>query len=246
MNNQQPPRRNPKNIDRYGQERQLPKMATPRQPVPSNKMNFLGLVFLFGILGGVIWLMMLVFGWGPYHTDLPKPTRTPTSIASNPEVVEPAFTITQALIPTETENPEPIQVFVPTATLEIYPFVLDGEPEPLPSVMVRPQLGCDWLVIAGQVWDLQGDPIVGLTLHLFGELGGNAIDQCVLSGAPEAIAYGESGYEFALQGLVLDSVGTLQIQLIDADGATLSLPYVLQTFNDCQKNLILVNFKQVR
>jgi len=242
----QPPRRNPKNIDRYGQERQLPRMATPRQPVPSNKMNFLGVVFLFGILGGMIWLMMLVFGWGPYHTDLLKPTKTLASIASDPQEQVPAFTFTQTLNPTETKRPDPTQTFVPAATQELRPFVLDGEPEPLPSVMVRPQLGCDWLVIAGQVWDLQGDPITGLTLHLFGELGGNAIDRYGLSGAPEAIAYGESGYEFALQGLVVDSVGSLQIQLLDTDGAALSLPYVLQTFNDCQKNLILVNFKQVR
>lgn len=123
---------------------------------------------------------------------------------------------------------------------------MDGEPEAVPSAMIRPKLGCEWLVIAGQVWDLQGDPITGLTLHLFGEVNGYAIDQFVLTGAEEAIVYGESGYEFALENQVVDSDGSLFIQLVDTNQLSLSLPYALQTFDDCQRNLILVNFKQVR
>jgi hypothetical protein len=39
---------------------------------------------------------------------------------------------------------------------------------------------------------------------------------------------------------------TLYIQLVDENNAPLSHPYLVQTYEDCQKNLILVNFKQVR
>ncbi len=112
------------------------------------------------------------------------------------------------------------------------------------SALIRPSLGCDWLVIAGQVWNLQDAPVKGLSLHLFGELDGYAIDRLSLTGsAPD---YGQSGYEFQLENLTVDSQDTLFIQLFDANGNAISHPYGLETFNDCQKNLILVNFKQVR
>jgi hypothetical protein len=83
-----------------------------------------------------------------------------------------------------------------------------------------------------------------MTLHLYGELGGYTIERFASTGsAPD---YGESGYEFALENLAIDSQDALFIQLIDADGLPYSHPYSLETFSDCQKNLILVNFKQVR
>jgi hypothetical protein len=113
------------------------------------------------------------------------------------------------------------------------------------SAWIRPQLGCDWLVIAGQVWDLRGDAVTdSVSVYLFGELNGYAVDEFRLPGTEKA--YGESGYEFALEGFVVDSEDSLYIQLVDANNLPLSHPYLLQTFNDCQKNLILVNFKQVR
>ena len=83
-----------------------------------------------------------------------------------------------------------------------------------------------------------------MTLHLFGEIAGYSIDQTTVSG--RAKVYGDSGYEFALENVVVDSDGTLFIQLLDTDGSALSAPYAIETFADCQKNLILINFKQVR
>ena len=51
---------------------------------------------------------------------------------------------------------------------------------------------------------------------------------------------------FTLEDLVVTSTDGLQIQLVDTNGLPLSLAYKLQTYEDCQRNLILVNFKQVR
>ena len=222
-------------------------MATPRRPQPPKKSGFLAPVFVIAILCGLVWLIMLIFGVGPYAVDDLNPTTIPTSILVIPPVSEistltPTFTQAVADIPTSTPTLTP--TLTPTPTLELLPFILIGEPETMSSDFIRPSLGCEWLIIAGQVWDLQDAPLKGLSLHLYGELAGYTIDRFSLTGsAPD---YGESGYEFLLENLVVDSQEALFIQLVDANGIPFSHPYALETFNDCQKNLILVNFKQVR
>lgn len=220
-------------------------MATPRRPEPPKKMGLLGFLFILGIIGGIVWLGMLIFELGPYQSEVsammtptdplplfPSPTST---FWETEESALPTNTATQTLTPTVTLTPTP----------EILPFILFDEPEFMNSAWFRPQLGCDWLVIAGQVWDLRGDAVTdSVSVYLFGELNGYAVDEFRLPGTEKA--YGESGYEFALEGFVVDSEDSLYIQLVDTNNLALSHPYLLQTFNDCQKNLILVNFKQVR
>lgn len=194
------------------------------------------------VLGGLGWLSMLVFGWGPYATALVESasviTETPVFTGTSNATITsmPQFAVISTEIPTPT--------MALTPTLASQPYVLIGEPEYMNSALIRPQLGCEWLVIAGQVWNLQDKPVTGYTLHLFGELGGYEIEQYKITGSETA--YGQSGYEFALEGLVLTSSEALYIQLQDRDGAPLSKLVALATYEDCQKNLILVNFKQVR
>ena len=244
--NKQPPSKKPISSRYQGSQKNIPSMATPRVPEPPNRLGFTGFILFLGISGGLIWLLLFAFGWGPYKPDgeISAVNFTATATAGL------AFDGTSTLEPAEFISPTPEASATasapPSPTPELYPYVLDGEPEPVPSVMVRPQLGCEWLVIAGQVWDLEGEPVTGLTLHLFGELGGYTIDRFVLSGSENAVVYGRSGYEFTLEDLLVTSESSLQIQLIDSNGIPLSLPYTLQTFEDCQRNLILVNFKQVR
>lgn len=237
------PRKKPSNKNRYGNPRHLPSMATPRRPEPPKRGGFLGVLFVMGFLGGIAWLVMFIFSLGPYATP-PQPTATPT-ITGTP-APSPSATITQTPtpIPTSTATQTLTPTITQTPTLELRPFILMGEPETMSSALIRPQLGCEWLVIAGQVWDLQDAPVTELTLHLYGELDGYTIDRFVLTGS--ATAYGESGYEFALENLLVDSEDSLYIQLVDTNALPLSHPYAIQTFDDCQRNLILVNFKQVR
>jgi hypothetical protein len=203
-------------------------------------MGFGGLIFILLILGGAIWLMMLVFGWGPYQVDATA-TPSPTVTLANSTPVQDA---TATLQPADTATPTVAATLTETPTLEPMPYILFGEPETITSDLLLPNLGCDWLVIAGQVWDLAGEPVVGLNLHLYGELDGVEIDQQVVSGS--AVTYGESGYEFRLQGMVVNSSSRLFLQLVDTNGQPLSTAYGLRTYEDCQKNMILVNFKQVR
>ncbi len=227
-------------------------MATPRRPEPPQRMGFFGLVFILLVLGGVIWLAMLIFGWGPYQTESPPETPMAAVTTESPLLlISPSSTITPSASPgpTQTATQTATHTLTPTLTLtptpEVYPFVLIGEPEMMSNALIRPGLSCEYLIIAGQVWDLQDVPVTdSATIHLYGSLGGFTIDRYALPGA--ALVYGESGYEFVLEGLVVDSVESLTIRLEDTNGLPLSAEYPIQTFEDCQKNLILVNFKQVR
>jgi hypothetical protein len=75
-------------------------------------------------------------------------------------------------------------------------------------------------------------------------LNGETIDLITISGtAPQ---YGQAGYEFKLADQPVDSVQNLYLQLLDQADLPLSEKYYFDTFNDCEKNLILVNFTQVR
>jgi hypothetical protein len=242
----QSPYRDPKSQARSSSQRSLESMATPRRPQTPKKTSFFGVVFLIGIMGGVVWLAMLIFGWGPYTREVigPTPSLTAISIFTSGSTVTPSQTSTQMAEVTPTLTPTFTPTVTPTPTQELMPFILIGEPELMSSALFRPSLGCEWLVIAGQVWDLQDAPVRGLTLHLFGELDGYEIDRFSLTGS--ATTYGESGYEFTLENVLVDSQNSLFIQLVDSNGIPFSHPYELETFKDCQKNLILVNFKQVR
>lgn len=221
-------------------------MATPRRPEPPKSPCLVRVLLIVGILAGLVWISMMVFQWGfyggPVVTATPTFTVTWTRIPTRTVTPSPSATSTATATSTLTRTPTP--TITPTATLEPLPFIRKGEPETLSSALIRPELDCGWLVVAGQVWDLQDTPLMGLTLHLSGRLDDKEIDAYTLSGS--APAYGDSGYEFALEGLVVNSEDTLFIQLVDTNGLPLSHPYPVQTFADCQKNLILVNFKQVR
>ena len=58
--------------------------------------------------------------------------------------------------------------------------------------------------------------------------------------------YGESGFEFQLGTTPIDSTALLAIQLEDQSFLPISEQIILDTYKDCTKNLVLVNFKQVR
>jgi hypothetical protein len=246
MTDHKPMRKKPTN--RYaGKRGKLPNMATPRRPEPPKSPGWLGIVLLVGIAAALVWGVMVIFKIGPYRLA-PTPTPTVSPTPSITYTFSPSSTWTSTVtatdLPTATLTITPSATITATATLAPLPFIVRGEPEYVSNELVRPALDCTWLIIAGQVWDLQDTPITGLTLHLYGDLGETPIDRTFLTG--QAPGYGESGYEFTLEGLLMDSEDTLWIQLVDTNGLAFSHPYPLETFDDCQKNLILVNFKQVR
>jgi hypothetical protein len=111
-------------------------------------------------------------------------------------------------------------------------------------VVTQGFFGCNWIGVAGQVFDMSGAPIQNLILHLEGIWNGSSVFREALSGS--AGQYGLAGYEFILGTQTLDSTQSLWVQVQDATHKQLSARVYLNTYNDCARNLILVNFVQVR
>jgi hypothetical protein len=137
----------------------------------------------------------------------------------------------------------PNTVFLPAVINEkppVYPF----EVQPTGVLAVQGFSGCNWIGVAGQVFDIHQAPLQNLILHLEGFWNGAAVSVEALSGS--STLYGPAGYEFVLGTQPLDSSQSLWIQVMDATHKAVSARVYLDTYGDCTRNLILVNFLQVR
>jgi hypothetical protein len=103
-------------------------------------------------------------------------------------------------------------------------------------------LGCAWQGVGGEVDDASGSPIVGMVVRLVGTYNGDPINLTTVSGvSPD---YGKSGFEFTLGTSPINSNKQLYVQLLDQAGLPLADNLYISTYNDCNKNLILVHFKK--
>jgi hypothetical protein len=101
--------------------------------------------------------------------------------------------------------------------------------------------------VGGRAFDLSGAPIAqGLFLQLGGTLAGDPIDPPLLSMTGVVSNYGLGSYEFELTTEPVASQQTLWIQLFDQAMLPLSDKVYFDTFEECEQNLILINFNQVR
>jgi len=116
----------------------------------------------------------------PTSTPTPKgpaniPTWTPTH---TPTARPPTNTPTPTLIPSATSTFPPTATFTPTpsptprVTLSPWPFTYQ-------LTLRSPQYGCNWTGVAGHVQDLDGNPLIGYPVHIWGA----GIDVVVTSGA---------------------------------------------------------------
>jgi hypothetical protein len=223
--------------------------------------NLLTLLVLMMICGvGLLILVVFInphIGINPFPPPtLPAlallPTSTPTPQLSLP----PTWTPTAVLHPTSTRPPRPTSTRVPTEPAsteagtdatqepaENMPFVIQpGNPVAIGNI-AHPDLGCDWMGIAGQATGLDNSPVIGLMIQLGGELNGKKMVPVTLTGT--AAQYGEGGYEFTLSEKPVSSKQTLWVQLMDQEGTPLSEKIYFDTFSDCEKALVLLNFNQV-
>ena len=162
-------------------------------------------------------------------------TRTPT------QTVPPTATATRTPTPTETPTPvEGAEALTRTAA----PFNFEARAPIYMQNSFINELACSWMGVGGQVFDVNDAPIVGLGVHLEGSLGGLPISIDTLSGSADVL--GPSGYVFNLSDHPIASEGTLWIQLNDTSGVTLSDRVFLTTFNSCEQNFVLLNWKQLR
>lgn len=171
------------------------------------------------------------------------PTWTPTL-----EQVQPTNTPYSTQAPIVTATPVGLSTSTPPtaqATAADYAFALQrGSPAAIDGSQFHPDVGCNWMGVAGQATSLNGEAVNGLFVLLGGSLpGATSIGNLTMTGlAPQ---YGEGGFEITLSNKPIASNATLWIQLLDQQNLPLSNRIYFSTFTDCTKNLVIIYFDQV-
>jgi len=198
----------------------------------------------------------------PYQSRIPTPTFTPIQLEPTwtptatvyipptetllPTITPPATNTPPNFVPV-TETPEPTETSKPpTATATPKAAFSASSVNAIESVII-PHLqtaACNWQGVGGTVDDQNSSPIIGLVVRLAGSLDGKSIELTTVSGVSEE--YGKSGFEFVLGDTPVNSRDTIYVQLLDQAGLPLSDRVYIDTFSDCEKNLILVRFKKNR
>jgi hypothetical protein len=161
-------------------------------------------------------------------TPRPLPTAAPTETETPEATATPEFTVT----PEES----------PPATAETgAQFELQtGSPTYIPD-----ERGCDHMGVGGKVYDLQGAPIVGLAVRVSGELAGAPIGPLDTLTGSAADRFGFGGYYFELSDTPTASEDTVLLRVLDASsGLELSEQVPLTTYDNCEQNLVFVNWAQ--
>ena len=157
---------------------------------------------------------------------------TPTATLAPLITLEPSITPVLLVPPTKTPKP--------TSTPKA-PF--GSSYNNIASTTYYPDAGCGWFGVAGTVVDAKNSPIIGMVIRLAGTLNGVPIKMVTVSNAYQ-IPYGPSGFEFNLGTTPQTSTKTLYLQLLDQAGLPLSDNLYINTSSDCNKNLVMVRFKQ--
>lgn len=202
---------------------------------------------LFGIatlvlVGWFVW--RFVFQSAPGKT--PDPTLVIATATKQPIKTQP---IIQTKIPTEVPTQQIIKI-TPTVMQPIvedesnFTFDLQAKPESISATLFKQDRTCTWNGIAGQAFDLQGRSVPGITVQVSGPMYGKDIQFLSMTGS--APWYGAGGYEIFLTDKPLDTKGEYQVRLVDQVGRGLSPRFTFDTSSDCSKNLVIVNFKQIK
>jgi len=177
-------------------------------------------------------------------------TATKTPIAS--QTPEPTTTYSPTVLMNTLPGPSStpaINVYDIFATLTAtahsdYPYGLKAMPSAIQAFHLPPEKVCNWSGVGGQAIDIQNRPATGILVQLGGYLSRIYFNQTSLTGT--ALQYGPAGYEFTLGEELRASKNGLWVQLVEQSRNPLSEKVYFDTFTDCNKNLILINFKQLK
>jgi hypothetical protein len=166
---------------------------------------------------------------GPTLTPSPMPflpTRTPTPTATNTPT------------PTPTDTPEG-PTLTPSPTRSQFRFTR-SDVSPQYMANFANAAGCQWMGIAGEVFDINRNPVTPgqYRVHVWGS--GIPDERPLVGGAP---AYGgPSGWE---QFLATEpAVNTYNVQLETINGTAVSQVYSVESRSSCNQNLIRFDFVQ--
>jgi len=174
-------------------------------------------------------------------------TETTIGLAQIDPTIAPDAEPTETLISPTPTTTTPDESEPPIVSAEIpnggrYFTIQEGAPIGMPN-WANQDLGCAWLGLAGQVFDLEGNPELGLIVEVGGTLEGQPLLGLSITGM--ASVYGPGGYEIQLADHVVSTQGEAWVQIKNDSGETLSGRIFLETFDDCAQNLLLLNFIEV-
>ncbi len=133
-------------------------------------------------------------------------------------------------------------IFLPFVVLSNQPQLSTQQNTPAYVInFIHPEQGCSYLGIAGQVFDLIGNPVSGKIIEISGKINNLPILLLGLTGSAPAI--GPGGFELKIADTPFDSQDSIFIQIFDIDGKPLSAIIPIRTYADCSRNLIIINFK---
>lgn len=245
----------------------------PKHQISDDFWNRFTLFFLAATLIVIALVAWIFFnptaGINPYPPiSIPPTVVIPTSTATiQPSATfPPTVTKRATLTPFPSNTPRPAELVLSPTVMFILPSVdpyaetLDptqkaisgsysyavqpGSPASISSAIMRPDDGCNWMGVGGQVVDLQGAPIVGLRVQLYGSLHGKVKAITSLTGTVNR--YGPAGYEITIADAPTDTYHTLWLQLFNQSGGAISDKVYFNTSSDCEKNLTIIHFKQVK
>lgn len=181
----------------------------------------------------------------PTNTAVPQATftLTPTltqTLASTSSALPEEATPTATFIPYPTPTNVVLATSQPADTPENRAYFIPREDSPS---YIAYGGGCSGVYLAGNVVDLNDRPVVLLTVRATGTIGDQTVDLEVLSGSNTD--YSESGWEIKLSDQKADTFGTITVGLY-AQGRfdPISDLVVINTYDDCSRNLAVVNFVQ--
>lgn len=155
---------------------------------------------------------------------------TPTPTESFEETFEVGEESTPTPLPTPPDaNPDQAILVYPQAQSPVYLVNF-----------LHPELGCQWTGVAGQIFNAAGSPANGYIVEVSGKIGDRDFLALGLTGT--SLPIGPGGYEIKLADQPFDSSDVLYIKIFDQNGTQLNESLSLTTYNDCRKNLILINF----
>ncbi|MDO9546456.1 MAG: hypothetical protein Q7J07_06875 [Pelolinea sp.] len=168
------------------------------------------------------------------------PTATEAQSQINDDTPAPIAT----LVPTFTDVPTqlPALTNTPQSTATPFPIKLQSGSPAYIKNFAHPSDGCAWLGVAGQVFGMDGKPLLNNVAMVTGKIDGKTIEIVGVTGIPEADIYGPGGYEIKISDQISNSEDLLSIQIFNLNGIPISEVVPFDTYADCGKNLIIINF----
>jgi hypothetical protein len=181
----------------------------------------------------------------PKETNAPLETNWRITLSPTQNITPEIPTETSTPNPTiEKESPTQIPSPVPTKTNpENILKVQQGSPVAI-SNFAHPELGCNWMGLAGQIIDVDSQPVKDIVVEVGGTLEGMPIFGLAVTG--ESSVYGPGGFEIKLENEPIASDDTLWVAVYDLEGNKIISPVYFSTYSGCERNLIIMNFVKVR